>query len=231
MALHVPALRGASRSAIMKAKFRGFTLVELAIVMVIIGLLMGGVLKGQELINNAKAKSLANDFKVVAAAYYGYLDRFRVVPGDDTDASSHVGGTNATATGAGDGRITGAWNFTNGANCTEESCLFWQHVRLAGLLSGSTVLGATSFPPVNSEGGRIGISATNPMYGDSSQARGLFYVCSANISGRLASQIDLMLDDGVGNTGTVRAYAGSNTTSTTVSSTDTASAYTVCVAY
>ena len=216
----------------MKAKFRGFTLVELAIVMVIIGLLMGGVLKGQELIYNAKAKSLANDFKVVAAAYYGYLDRFRAVPGDDTDASSHVGGTNASATGAGDGRITGVWNFTPGISCPTESCLFWEHVRKAGLLSGSTTINATSYLPVNSEAGRIGISGTAPTDGSGNNGwSALFWVCSANINGRLASQIDLMLDDGVGNTGTVRAYAASNTTSATVSSTDTGTVYNVCVAY
>ena len=45
----------------------GFTLVEIAIVLVIIGLLLGGVLKGQELVNNAKVKNLANDFRAVSS--------------------------------------------------------------------------------------------------------------------------------------------------------------------
>ena len=47
----------------MKRNQSGFTLIEIAIVLVIIGLLLGGVLKGQELINSAKVKNLATDFR------------------------------------------------------------------------------------------------------------------------------------------------------------------------
>ncbi len=54
----------------MKHQQSGFTLVEIAIVLVIIGLLLGGVLKGQELINSAKAKSYAQDFRTIQSALY-----------------------------------------------------------------------------------------------------------------------------------------------------------------
>ena len=54
----------------MKKQQAGFTLIELAIVLVIIGLLLGGVLKGQELINSAKVKNLANDFKNIRSNNY-----------------------------------------------------------------------------------------------------------------------------------------------------------------
>ena len=77
----------------------GFTLVEMAVVLVIIGLLLGGVLKGQELINSAKAKSLVNDFRATATFVYGYQDRFRALPGDDAAADTHIGGTKATTGG------------------------------------------------------------------------------------------------------------------------------------
>lgn len=63
-------------------KQKGFTLVEIAIVLVIIGLLLGGVLKGQELINNAKVKSVTGDFESVSAAYYAYKDRTGNTAGD-----------------------------------------------------------------------------------------------------------------------------------------------------
>ena len=53
----------------MKNNQSGFTLVEIAIVLVIIGLLLGGVLKGQELINSAKVKNLATDFRNIPTCY------------------------------------------------------------------------------------------------------------------------------------------------------------------
>ncbi len=61
----------------------GFTLVEIAIVLVIIGLLLGGVLKGQELIENGRVKNAAADMNGISAAYNSYLDRYRRLPGDD----------------------------------------------------------------------------------------------------------------------------------------------------
>jgi prepilin-type N-terminal cleavage/methylation domain-containing protein len=64
----------------------GFTLVEIAIVLVIIGLLLGGILKGQELINSAKVKNIANDFRVIPTYIYAYQDKFKSLPGDDSQA-------------------------------------------------------------------------------------------------------------------------------------------------
>ncbi|HQS44423.1 MAG TPA: type II secretion system protein, partial [Methylotenera sp.] len=75
----------------MKIKQIGFTLIELSIVLVIIGLLMGGVLKGQELINSAKVKNMANDFRSVQTQIYTYQDKFKALPGDDRAAKDHVG--------------------------------------------------------------------------------------------------------------------------------------------
>ena len=66
----------------------GFTLVEIAIVLVIIGLLLGGVLKGQELITQAKIKNVANDLNGMSAAVYGYQDRYKRFPGDDNGAAA-----------------------------------------------------------------------------------------------------------------------------------------------
>ena len=71
----------------MKTRQAGFTLVEIAIVLVIIGLLLGGILKGQEMIIQAKVKNSITDFSGVSAAYYGYQDRYRAIPGDDIGAN------------------------------------------------------------------------------------------------------------------------------------------------
>ena len=143
----------------MKKQQSGFTLVEIAIVLVIIGLLLGGVLKGQELVNNAKVKNLANDFRSISTFVYAYQDRFRALPGDDNQAAAHVnGGVNATTPAGllGNARINGDWNSNA---LTDESILFWQHVRLANLATGPSNTAAPDYLPRNSEGGRLGITS------------------------------------------------------------------------
>src|SRR5512146_250478 len=81
----------------MKRNQSGFTLIEIAIVLVIIGLLLGGVLKGQELINSARVKNLATDFKNIPVYIYGYQDKFRALPGDDACAyTATVSGVTCT---------------------------------------------------------------------------------------------------------------------------------------
>ena len=60
----------------------GFTLVELAIVLVIIGIILGAVLKGQDLINNAKVKRLQNDMRGLEALIWTFYDRYGKFPGD-----------------------------------------------------------------------------------------------------------------------------------------------------
>ena len=71
----------------LQAKQKGFTLVEIAIVLVIVGLLIGGVLKGQEMITNAKLKRIESDNAGIAAAMFSYQDRYLQLPGDDSGAA------------------------------------------------------------------------------------------------------------------------------------------------
>jgi len=72
------------------AREAGFTLVELAVVMVIIGVLIGGILKGQELITNARVTSTIASVKAIGAAYNGFIDQFNVQPGDMVAANTHL---------------------------------------------------------------------------------------------------------------------------------------------
>jgi prepilin-type N-terminal cleavage/methylation domain-containing protein len=217
----------------MKRNQSGFTLIEIAIVLVIIGLLLGGVLKGQELINSAKVKNLATDFRNIPVYIYGYQDKFHALPGDDTAAASHVGGTNPTGTGAGDGLITGAWDSTTP---TDETYLFWNHVRMAGLVAGDPKTGG----PINSVGGTIGIqsgtsSATlTPVKDkDSNPIRGTYIICSPNILGKFAILLDIQLDDGYTDSGAMMAVPGSSyalgTKATATGSIDPAAVYVVCM--
>jgi prepilin-type N-terminal cleavage/methylation domain-containing protein len=219
-------------------KQAGFTLIEIAIVLVIIGLLLGGVLKGQELINNARVKSYATDFRNIPVYLYGYQDRFRALPGDDVAANTHVNGTNPTTPAGtlGDGVINGAWNTTTN---TDETCLFWQHVRLANLATGSTTVNCAAgggYYPLNANGGQVGIQSsvgfttiTLPTV-----MTGTYIICSANILGQFVLQLDQLLDDGNPQTGAMRAIQQSALGAQTAATTATVAAnpgdsFTVCM--
>jgi prepilin-type N-terminal cleavage/methylation domain-containing protein len=210
----------------------GFTLVEIAIVLVIIGLLLGGVLKGQELVNSAKVKNLANDFRSISSFVYAYQDRFRALPGDDRSASTHVGGDNAeNDQQRGNARIDGAWNSDEKMS---ESYLFWQHVRLAGLATGTTKTDSDDYIPRNVEGGRLGITGDKPILSNSDLPYpGSFYVCSQGIQGRHARQIDATIDDGNTTTGSVRVMEDNveKGNAIDVQVKDDAGLYTVCMAF
>ncbi len=212
----------------------GFTLVEIAIVLVIIGLLLGGVLKGQELINSAKVKNLASDFRTIPTFVYAYQDKYRALPGDDRAADTHIG-VAAASNGDGNGRIAGNWNDAPAANtCASESCFFWLHVRTANLAAGTTVMGA-DYLPRNAEGGIIGITGVSPFTGAAGWA-GNYFICSTGIQGRFARQLDLATDDGVTDTGNIRVICQNTCASTAafpaaLAPADDANLYTVCASY
>lgn len=189
----------------MKKQQGGFTLVEIAIVLVIIGLLLGGVLKGQELIVQAKIKNVVNDFNGISAAIYGYQDRYKSFPGDDSRAATGTGtgaatgrwGAN-TANGDADGQVEG--DFSSSAD-TDESRIFWQHLRLAGFVAGDST---TRAQPQNALGGIVGVQMSSGVAA-TPDLSGLV-VCSSNLSGKVASAVDTQLDDGLSNRGSVRGY-------------------------
>lgn len=218
----------------------GFTLIEIAIVLVIIGLLLGGILKGQELINSARVKNLSTDFRNIPMFIYGYQDKFKALPGDDSAVVAHLGANSTLATTPagtqGNGVINGNWN---SSTATDESFLFWQHVRLAGLAPGSTNTGAPDFLPTNAAGGTIGIqsSATtagaSPIQAGGVGIRGAYVICSTGILGRFAIQLDTQMDDGNTATGSMMATP---TTGYAIGAAATATAdigeatpYTVCM--
>src|SRR5690348_15917103 len=89
----------------MKRYTQGFTLIEIAIVLVIIGLLLGGVLKGQELITGARVRNLISQQDGVKAAFFGFQDRYRALPGDYASADTNINCTPACSKGNGNGRI------------------------------------------------------------------------------------------------------------------------------
>jgi len=224
----------------------GFTLVEISIVLVIIGLLLGGVLKGQELINSAKVKNMVGDFRTVSSLAYGYQDRFKALPGDQTQAQLDLafgaGVAAACAPAAAgqctqnNGRIDGAWN---AAAVTDETFVFWQRVRLANLASGPTQIANPNYQPRNADGGLIGIESGLNAAGAAAPfivgMRGTFFVCSDGILGRYVRQIDTVMDDGDTAAGSVQAVptgsARGAVAATATAAIQEGAQYTVCASF
>jgi prepilin-type N-terminal cleavage/methylation domain-containing protein len=184
-----------------KSSEAGFTLVEIAIVLVIIGLLLGGILKGQEMIAQARIKNAINDFNGITVAITSYQDRYRALPGDDKGASTRWAAPGpAPADGNGDGTVQGLYN---DATLTTESHLFWQHLRIAGFVPGATTGAAATLPPQNAVGGLTGVET------GVSTVNGLGFtaliVCSSNVPDKVAIALDTQIDDGSPQTGQVRA--------------------------
>ena len=108
--------------------------------LVIIGLLLGGVLKGQELINSAKVRSLNDKVSGISAAYYAFQDRYKAIPGDYRRAKDTI--NDSLDQGNGDGVI---------ASNTNETGSVWEHLEKAGFITG------------NFDGGRYGTGQACPQ--------------------------------------------------------------------
>jgi prepilin-type N-terminal cleavage/methylation domain-containing protein len=197
----------------------GFTLVEIAIVLVIIGLLLGGILKGQEMITQARIKNVVNDFNGITAAYFSYMDRYKAVPGDDPNAAARWPGSPPTVpaalNGGSNGQISGLYGVSSPAtlaqanvdNTQGESWNFWWHLRLAGFVAGATSGQAAYSQPTNAVGGIVGVQ-TNAL----SVLTGVV-MCSANVPDKVASAVDTQVDDQRSNTGQMMAYTMGSTDS------------------
>ena len=210
----------------------GFTLVEMAIVLVIIGLLLGGVLKGQELIENARVKDVANMMNGITAAYNSYIDRYGRLPGDDgpltgTGNIRARGGSWGVVTDAGD--YDGVVEINMGdtfSTASGENIAFWQHLRAAGFIKGNPADTGANALPKSPWGGLVGVTNSNAQ----GRSQNTLLVCMQNVPGKAALALDRQLDDAAPHTGSVRATQGSNAnpTSGVIYSYVESQTYTIC---
>jgi prepilin-type N-terminal cleavage/methylation domain-containing protein len=127
----------------------GFTLLEVAIVLLIIGLLFGGVLKASELILNARVRNLIGEMDGIQAAYWAFQDRYRARPGDYSQPSQTLNcGAAACPFGNGDGLISNTSVAAGGSEVHEELVL-WTHLSASGLLSAAYHMTAGETAPTN----------------------------------------------------------------------------------
>jgi prepilin-type N-terminal cleavage/methylation domain-containing protein len=190
---------------------QGFTLIEIAIVLVIIGLLLGGVLKGQELITGARVRNIIQQQDGVKAAYFGFLDRYRALPGDYRDAVNTISGVNATAAcnngnGNGNGQIETAANLA-------ENILAWEHLSKANFINGTYTCAAAASntsAPSNPYGQFLDLIYDN-TYAVTAPAVAVArhnLKTGAAIPSDILAEIDRKTDDGNANTGSFRAMTG-----------------------
>ena len=187
-------------------KQNGFTLIEIAIVLVIIGLLLGGVLKGQELINTARVRALNNNVDGVTAAWFSFQDRYRGFPGDYQQGSVNLPGV--TADGDGNGLV----------DTDSERALVWVHLQSAGYITGgyddntATVTGVDYSCQVDECPDNGFGAGMNLSYGEQIRSAPGFdaheLISGRGIPVEVLAELDRKVDDGEPESGAMQLGAG-----------------------
>lgn len=189
----------------------GFTLIEIAIVLVIIGLLLGGVLKGQELITSARVRNLISQQDGVKAAFFGFLDRYRAYPGDYGQAVANIPGCAACQNGNNNGQI----RTIAAGDAVDEQIAVWEHLSRAGFINGSYTYAAgaetNTSAPTNPYGRYLQMIYDNVYDGAPTTRHNL--KTGNQIPSDILAEVDRKVDDGVATGGSFRfsAYPGQST--------------------
>lgn len=189
-------------------KHGGFTLVEVAIVLVVIGLLLGAILKGQELIQAGRVRTLADATTTLQAAYFGFLDRYHQVPGDWQAArASQAIGVPITGGGNNDGWLT---NVPGSPAVYDEANALWEQLAAARFIPGS-YSGTAGVEPTTDNGlaplnayNRVVVIGRTDDYQGENPIR-LHLVIGRGVPVGIMRELDTKVDDGRPQTGRVRA--------------------------
>ncbi len=178
---------------------RGLTFIEMAIVLVISGLMLEMVVKGQELIHNARVRDIISQQTDAEQAFLAFRDRFQALPGDYASASTHVNcGPTPCLNGDGNGRVEPG---TGGA--IHEDILAWQHLSAAGFVTGdyrmlnaSVTAPSPDNTPSNLYGGYLQIALDN-VWGYSANTQVRHNLKTGNsVPAAVLTEVDRKIDDG-----------------------------------
>ncbi len=195
-------------------KQSGFTLIEIAIVLVIIGLLTGGVLKGQELIANAKVRNSIKQMEELKAAVFGFQDRFRALPGDMSNAATVVGNNAVNCTNACDNGLIQPWRNTSLVTNQLSSAGFY-----AGAYNTAEVNSAPTAQnaPANPWGGPMFVAYWNQYNAVGPRPAKTGVYTGRSIPSTIMAEIDRKIDDGTPQTGSFRSAWPTRTSASCVS--------------
>lgn len=184
---------------------KGFTLVEAAIVLVVIGLILGVVLQGQSMIRNAEYRSFKSDITDYQSAFYGFSDRYNNLPGDmpEAEVQSRIREDldGPTGSNAGNGVIN------DGAECSDpgdESCMAWQHLRGAGQIRGNPLTDGNDAQPQHPYGGVFNAFFT----GTDGNGRFENKLLITDVPGNIAERLDAEVDDEEPDRGRISCTSG-----------------------
>ena len=196
-------------------KDAGFTLIEIAIVLVVVGLLVGAVLTGQELIASARVRNLADSNAGIQSAYFAFVDRYRRIPGDwNASEAGDALGVAVSGGGNDNGRIDNG----SGSEWVEPNAV-WEQLAKAGLLQGEFEGDAVAPTPTNQRAplnpfNRVMVLGRTDDYlhaAGTAPVR-LNLVLGRGIPVELARELDVKIDDGVPDTGALRLTVSSGAT-------------------
>lgn len=205
---------------------QAFTLVELSIVLVIIGLIIGGVLTGQQIIQNARVTNAINTIQAYEAQFQTYVQNYGALPGDDANASARFPGSSIPNNGNGSGTLDGPFD---SISPNDETRFMWSHLRAAGLVKNQLSGTTNAVQPPN---------PFNGIYGFQSGAFGTVFtttvLCMNNVPAAAAEAIDSRLDDGSSNAGSIQAMVSTGAVGEAVNGAvaanyGSAQTYTLCI--
>jgi len=187
-----------------QTRMQGFTLVEVAIVLVIVGLMLAGVFKGQALIDSARVRSMANEVSGIRTAWYSFQERYRALPGDFQSAGTQI--DSAAVSGNGNGKL----------DADVERAGVWQQLSLAGFINGNfdgsqSAIGSASDVdcapdtcPKNPFNGYYKISYSAQAADVAHPSHEIF--TGSQIPVGILAELDRKLDDGLPNSGNFRVH-------------------------